>query len=98
MTSTQVELQFSHFTHLTDTRSKRLGLSGLCAKAMNQAFKAWVERWRTEQRMGHKPSGTHRARPAWVKRNEKTKGAFDLYKTDVKTKMSENGQLDSTPR
>ena len=91
MTSTQVELQFSGFTHLTDTRNKRLGLKRLAAKAMNQAFTAWVQRWRTEQRMGYEQSGMHRGRPVWVQPNKTKKGAFDLYKADVHASMSANG-------
>ena len=46
MTSTQVEHQFAKLSQLTNQPHGRLGLSALCAKAMNLTFKAWVERWR----------------------------------------------------
>ena len=67
MTSTQVELQFSKHSILTDTRSKRLGLGGLAAKTMNQCFKAWVHRWRDSVLSDQVPANTSRSRPAWTK-------------------------------
>ena len=63
VTSTQVELQFSLYTGLADTRNKRLGLSGLAAKAMNNGFAEIVEDWREDENMGRVKQSTGRARP-----------------------------------
>ena len=96
LTSTQVELQFSRFSVITYTRSKRLGLAGLAAKAMNQSFKALVDRWRADVLRGLVRRSNNRARPAWVKSRSKGAGtsAFDLYKSDVHAEMRENGDLE----
>ena len=46
VTSTQVELQFSKYSQLTNTNDKRLGLAGLASRAVNNMFKQQVGRWR----------------------------------------------------
>ena len=97
MTSTQVELQFSRMTGITNTRRKRLGLPGLAAKCMNVAFSAWVERWRTQKRGGKERRGMLRARPTWVRSKENGSRSFDLYKKDVHAKMLAEGRLDDSP-
>ena len=96
MTSTQVELQFSSWTALTDTRAKRLGYPGLCAKTINANFAAWVDRWRNEQRIPR--TGVHLRRPYWVGLNRTPRqSGFDLHKSDVHAQMVvEDGQLDDS--
>ena len=96
VTSTQVELQFSRLTVLTDTRNKRLGLAGLAAKSMNYGFKQLVDRWRADVLAGQVRVATSRARPVWTKsRNKGAKvAAFDLYKSDTHIKMKADGSLD----
>ena len=98
VTSTQVELQFSSMTGLTNTRNKRLGLAGLAAKAMNAAYNQQVVRWR-EFMTKRVKADTARARPVWTKtRNKGAKtGAFDLYKKEVSVRMKANGKLDGVP-
>ena len=99
VTSTQVELQFSRYSLLTDTRSKRLGLAGLAAKAMNQSFKQAVDRWRAfvlaAQGQGQVRK-SYRSRPEWTKTRNKgaNTSALDLYKSDLSAKMKANGELD----
>ena len=82
VTSTQVELQFSRYSGLTDTRSKRLGLAGFAAKAMNVAFKEIVERWRNQNCLVRKPS--FRSHPDWVQPRKSTVRAIDLFKATLK--------------
>lgn len=79
VTPTQVELQFSCYSVLTDTRSKRLGLPGLAAKAMHQASNAAVAKWRAHALAGQVRQPNFRARPVWTKaHNERYKTrAFD---------------------
>ena len=81
VTSTQVELQFSSYAGLTDTRNKRLGLAGLAAKAMNQSYKRVVERWRAAVQAGRvRRQTSFRSRPSWTKTVSKGQNtsAFDL--------------------
>ena len=88
VTSTQVELQFSRYAGLTDTRSKRLGLAGLAAKAMNQTYKQIVESSRADVLTGQVRQPTSRARPVCTKKQNKgvNTSAFDLYKSAIKEK------------
>ena len=71
VTSTQVELLFSKYTALTDTREKRLGYPGLCAQAMNQSTTTMTNRWRTAERMGQKLVPVNGGRPVWVNKLRK---------------------------
>ena len=100
VTSTQVELQFSKHTALTDTRSKRLGLGGLAAKAMNHCFKAWVQRWRDSVLSDQVPANTSRSRPAWTKtENEGSrKQGLHVYKERIHAQMKASGELDDVTR
>ena len=92
MTSTQVELQFSRLSSLTNLPHKRLGLPCLAGKAMSVTFKAWVERWRATQRADLQRGKGNRERPKWVKRH-RNRTAQDLYKTDLAQDMKRCGQL-----
>ena len=101
VTSTQVELQFSRHTHLTDTRTKRLGLGGLAAKAMNSTFGAMVHAWRVVQLLANPSpiSGmSYRARPVWTKSNSIADGSkitgLHLYQRHVYEQMLDAGDLD----
>ena len=105
VTSTQVELQFSRHTHLTDTRTKRLGLGGLAAKAMNSTFGAMVHAWRALQLLANPSpiSGmSYRARPVWTKSNSMSDGSkltgLHLYQRHVYAQMSEAGNLNDIAR
>ena len=53
-TSTQVELQFSKYSALTETRSKKISLKGLASRAMNHGYSGLVNLWRAAQQVaGH---------------------------------------------
>ena len=96
VTSTQVELQFSKLTALTDTRNKRTVLAGLAAKLINVEFERMVERWRDEVTTG-RAHAKHkfRSRPSWTKTRNKHShtSVFDLFKGDLNRKILESGDL-----
>ena len=89
VTSTQVELQLSRYSGLTDTRSKRLGLAGFAAKAMNQTLKQAVDRWRADVVTGQTRQPTLRARQVWTKAFDKGGKiiALHLYTSYIHAKM-----------
>ena len=95
MTSTQVELQFSKYTALTDTKTKRLGLHGLAGKAMSLGFTKLVKQWREDQLSGEIQIHNFCSRPAWAKpgRGSKT-SALHIYTSDHHKIMKQQGELE----
>ena len=96
ITSTQVELQFSTLTRLTDTHAKRLGLAGLAARQVNSEWTKGVNRWRADTLLESEQPPSHRCRPAWVKtlRRGASNRAFDLHKADVAKELRTDGAFD----
>ena len=99
VTSTQVELQFSKLTQITDTHAKRLSLAGVCSRQVNHEYKGQVDRWRRNTLLACEQQPSNRCRPAWVHtlRRGASLRAFDLFKSDIAQELADSGAFTDIP-